>query len=90
MTLIYNGMQRRVLTYDMNGKSALEPSYIYTRGHITGICAKSRELARAQVWVRFPSYGCSLVRRGLLNKLHSRCDLEYIVVCSGVESYLFP
>ena len=47
--------------------------YIYSEpSH--GIRAKSRELARAR-W--------ALVRRGLLNKMHSGCDLEYIVVSSG-------
>ena len=47
------------------------------------IRAKSGELARAQVRVRFDTCRCALVRRGLLKKLHSGCDLEYIVVSSG-------
>ena len=56
--------------------------YIYSEPP-HGMRAKSRELARAQVRVRFTTCRWALVRRGLLNKMHSGCDLEYFVVSSG-------
>lgn len=75
-------MQSRVLNYDMDCESALESSHIYTLELPHGIRAKSRGLARAQVWVRFTTCRWALVRRSLLNKMHSGCDLEYIIVSS--------